>query len=269
MLVNWGLETWKWKISVDVLHHLSFITAFKAVLSGVSFSVTTPNRIGEYLGRMIYMPEGKRLETIAVTIIGSFSQILITFLTGTIGFFILKYNLLESGLLNIIWYQFAAFGLVAVTAVLTVFYFNLSGIEKWLEQVLKRPSWLYFIRSVQKFNVQLLTRLLLLSLIRYCVFMIQYILVFRLFEVNVPVATAFWIMSLVFLALAIVPTIALVEVGVRGEITLQLMRLISANSLGITLTSVTIWFINLILPALFGSILILSVKIFNRNNEAP
>jgi hypothetical protein len=216
---------------------------------------------------MIYMPEGKRLETIAITIIGSFSQILITFLTGTIGFFILKNNLLESGLLNIIWFQFVAFGLVAVTSVLTVFYFNLSGIEKWLEQVLKRPSWLYFIRSVQKFNVQLLTRLLLLSFIRYCVFMIQYILVFRLFEVNVPVATAFWIMSLVFLALAIVPTIALVEVGVRGEITLQLMRLISANSLGITLTSVTVWFINLILPALVGSILILSVKVFNRNNE--
>jgi hypothetical protein len=37
--------------------------------------------------------------------------------------------------------------------------------------------------------------------------------------------------------------------------------------LGITLTSVTVWFINLILPALVGSILILSVKVFNRNNE--
>ncbi len=75
-------------------------------------------------------------------------------------------------------------------------------------------------------------------------------------------------MSLVFLTLAIIPTIAVVvEFGIRGEVCLQLVGLFTANSLGIVLTSATIWFINLIIPALAGSLLILSIKIFKRREE--
>ncbi len=72
-------------------------------------------------------------------------------------------------------------------------------------------------------------------------------------------------MSVVFLALAVIPTIVLAEIGLRGEITLQLMGLFSLNSLGMALTSVTIWLINLILPAIAGSLFILSIKVFKKN----
>jgi hypothetical protein len=75
-------------------------------------------------------------------------------------------------------------------------------------------------------------------------------------------------MSLVFLALAIIPTIAVVvEFGIRGEVCLQLVGLFTANSLGIILTSATIWIVNLIIPALAGSLLILTIKIFKRREE--
>jgi hypothetical protein len=67
--------------------------------------------------------------------------------------------------------------------------------------------------------------------------------------------------------MAIIPSIALVEVGVRGEISLTLMGLYTINSLGIGLTSITIWFINLIMPALVGSILILSVNVFKNSRS--
>ena len=46
--------------------------------SGVSFSVTTPNRSGEYLGRVLYMDEGNRLRVISLTILGSISQLIVT-----------------------------------------------------------------------------------------------------------------------------------------------------------------------------------------------
>ena len=74
--VNWGLEAWKWMISVRTFYPVKFLQAFKAVLSGVSFSVTMPNRVGEYLGRIVYLPEGNRLKTISVTLVGSFAQLL-------------------------------------------------------------------------------------------------------------------------------------------------------------------------------------------------
>jgi hypothetical protein len=74
-------------------------------------------------------------------------------------------------------------------------------------------------------------------------------------------------MSTVFLAMSIVPSIALVEVGLRGEISIRLMGLFSANTLGIGFTSITIWFINLILPAIIGSLLLLNLRVFKRKNE--
>jgi hypothetical protein len=59
-----------------------------------------------------------------------------------------------------------------------------------------------------------------------------------------------------------IPTIALVELGLRGEVSLKILMIYSTNVLGIGLTSATIWFINLVIPAIAGSLLILSVRIF-------
>jgi hypothetical protein len=90
---------------------------------------------------------------------------------------------------------------------------------------------------------------------------------FSLFQITVPVGVVYMVVSVLFLAMAIVPTIALVEVGLRGELSLQLMGLFTTNSLGISLASVTIWLINLVVPALVGSVLFLSIKVFKRKNE--
>jgi hypothetical protein len=107
----------------------------------------------------------------------------------------------------------------------------------------------------------------MLSLFRYVIFIIQYVLVFYLFEVNVPVATITTVMSVVFLAMAVIPSIALVEVWLRGEISIKLMGLFSLNTLGIGFTSVTVWFINLILPAITGSLLLLSLRVFKNEDR--
>ena len=74
-------------------------------------------------------------------------------------------------------------------------------------------------------------------------------------------------MGVVFLAMAIIPSISLIEVGLRGEISIMLMGMYSVNALGIGFTSVTVWIINLILPAMAGSVLILNQRVFNKRNE--
>jgi len=67
--------------------------------------------------------------------------------------------------------------------------------------------------------------------------------------------------------LAIIPTFAIAELGVRGKVSLKLIELFSTNSLGISIATATIWIINLVLPAIAGSLLILSIKIFKNRNE--
>jgi len=267
IFANWGIEAWKWLISVRTFYPIKFIQAFKAVLSGVSFSVTMPNRVGEYLGRIVYLPEGNRLKTISITLVGSFAQLLVTIITGTIGLIILKSKLVDSFPQFRIWYQFALYSLILLALIMLLMYFNVAGLVTVFNRWIKNKKYNYLVEAVKNFHSKLLLQLLLLSLLRYVVFVVQYIFVFYLFQVNIDAAQIAITMSVVFLAMAVVPSIALVEVWLRGELSIKLIGLFSSNSLGIGFTSVTVWFINLILPAIIGSLLLLNLRIFKKNEK--
>ncbi len=264
---NWGIEARKWMISVQTFYPVKFMQAFKAVLSGVSFSVTMPNRVGEYLGRMMYLPEGNRLKTISVTLVGSFAQLLVTIVVGTIGLVLLKSALLTQFPQLTIWFQFIVYGLIVLILIMGLIYFNVEGTVTLFNRWIKNKKYVYLIEALRNFHHRLLLHLLFLSFFRYLIFIIQYVLVFYLFEVNVSIATIAMIMSVVFLAMTVIPSIALVEVWLRGEISIKLMGLYSLNVLGIGFTSVTVWFINLILPAAIGSLLLLNLRVFKKNEN--
>ena len=265
--VNWGFEAWKWKLSVDPSHRISFGQAFRATLSGVSFSVTMPNRIGEYLGRVLYLPEGRRLQAVPLTLVGSFAQLLVTLVMGTAGLVVLKKPLLLHFEGLVIWYQFALYGLLAVIVILTLLYFKVASVVQLYKRWIKIQRHLYLVEALGQFGVQLLIKILLLSFLRYCVFLLQYVLIFNLCGVEIDAALLAWLMSVVFLAMSVIPSIALLELGLRGEISLKLVGIYTANTLGITITTISIWFMNLVVPAVIGSLLMLSIKVFNKNDE--
>jgi len=267
MVVNWGVEAFKWKVSIAPIYVIPFAKAFKATLSGVSFSVTMPNHVGEYAGRIMYLPEGKRLKTIPATVISSLSQLVVTMVAGIVGFLFLKNAMITANMLSSMWFNFIVFGLLFSVALLLLFYFETGGLGKLLERWLQKSRHLYLVQSLRTFSTLLLLQLLALSLVRYLIFLLQYLLLFYLFDVSVAAIVVLKVVSVMFLAMAAIPSIALVDVGLRGKINLQLMSLYTANSLGIVLTSVTIWFINLMLPALVGSIFILGIKVFKRNGQ--
>ena len=269
MIINWGIEALKWKISVQRIQEVSYFTAYKAVLSGTSFSVTTPNRVGEYLGRVLYMNDGNRLKAISLTIAGSLSQLIVTLFMGLIGLIILRRPIASSQVLSAFWIDAMIYGVLFVLILLTVFYLRISLIIKWIDRLPGVRKYAWLLNGLEEFNATLLLQILSLSAIRFFVFLIQYYLLFRLYSVDVTWWQGLWAVSVAFLVLAVIPTIALfTDLGLRGQVSLKLIGLFSGNDLGIGLTSVSIWFINLIIPALAGSLLILSIKrIFKTNND--
>lgn len=267
MIANWSIEAVKWQLSVKQIQKVSFARSLKAVLSGVSFSVTTPNRVGEYLGRVLYMDEGNRLKTISLTIVGSISQLIITILMGGIGLIILRPIIEEQQIISVVWMKVILYGVWGVFFVLTLFYFRLSWIIKWVDRLPGSKRFAYLVRALEDFNATILLKLLSLSLLRFFVFIIQYYLLFVLFDVNVSGWQAFWTVSVSFLVMAIIPTIAIAELAQRGKVTIAIVGLYSSNELGMTFATAGIWFINLILPAIVGSLLIVRInKIFTSNN---
>ena len=270
MVINWSIEALKWKISIQKVQPVSFSRSFRAILSGVSFSVSTPNRIGEYLGRILYIAEGNRLRVISLTIVSSMSQLIITLFAGSVGLFFIRKNI-ETGDttqgLDSFWLQVLQYGVIIVLLILTGIYFRLSLFINLVDKLRNNSRYSWLVSSLKDIDATLLLKLLSLSAIRYIVFVVQYFLLFRLFEVNTGWWECLWAVSVIFLVLAIIPTFAIAELGLRGNVSLKLIGLFSTNSLGISLTTATIWIINLVLPAIAGSLLILSVKIFKNRNE--
>lgn len=260
MIVNWSIETVKWQLAVKKVQKVSYGRALQAVLSGVSFSVTTPNRIGEYLGRVLYMDEGNRLKTISLTIVSSISQLIITILMGGIGLIILRPVIEEQQIISLLWMKVILYGVWGVWLVLTLFYFRLSWIIKWVDRLPGSRRFAYLVNALEDFNATLLLKLLSLSLLRFVVFIVQYYLLFGLFDVNVSGWQAFWTVSVSFLVMAIIPTIAIAELAQRGKVTIAIVGLYSSNELGMTFATAGIWFINLILPAILGSLLIVRIN---------
>lgn len=267
MLLNWSVEALKWNLSVAMIYPTTFLAAFYAVLSGVSLSVSMPNRMGEYAGRVLYLPEGSRLKAVPVSLVGSISQLLVTLVAGIAGLLFLKKALLHSYFINGVWYYVLLSGTVIATAVLMVFYFGIGTWRVWLQRWLRNSRHAYLLQSLHLFGASLLLRLLSLSFIRYIIFSLQYVLLFSFFEVHVATYLVWSVTAVLFLAMAAIPTIALAELGLRGQLSLQLMGLFTKNSLGVVLTSVTAWAVNLVVPALAGSILILTINVFKRKHE--
>ena len=92
MLINWGIETLKWKFLIKKIEKIRYFKAYLAVLTGVAVSSFTPNRIGDYLGRVFILEKANRIEGVLITIIGSLSQFLVTIIIGTISLAIFIFN---------------------------------------------------------------------------------------------------------------------------------------------------------------------------------
>ena len=257
MIVNWSFEALKWKISVRSVQEVSFSKALQAIFSGISFSVTTPNRVGEYIGRLFYMNEGNRLKTISITMVGSMSQLIITLLAGIVGLLYLGPDAVRTGLMEAIWMKCIIYGTIAVLIGLLLFYFRLSWVIRGVSKLPGSKKFLYLVEALEQLDIKLLLQLLLFSLLRFVVFTLQYYLLFLLFDVDITLTQAVWTVSVSFLVMAVIPTIAIAELAQRGKVITAIVGLYSSNLLGMTLATAAIWFVNLILPAIIGSLLIL------------
>lgn len=265
MFLNWGLEARKWQILTHPIEKLSFRKAFYAILSGVSFSVITPNRIGEYGGRILYLHNKHRLRGISVMAIGSLSQFITTLIFGLAGllFFIPHFSTVGNYVIPDLWK--VAFLIIVILLAIAglMLYFHLSVIVR----VFKRIKWLrrlkVYVRVISRFSDRSLLEVWLFSISRYLVFSAQYLILLNALGANILWWQGFLMIFLIYVVMAMIPTIAIAELGIRGEAGLFFLGLLSANKVAILAATAGIWLINLLIPAILGSLLLPGIKILN------
>ena len=262
MFANWSIETYKWRYLILRIEKISFIRAFKAVLSGVTVSVFTPNRIGEYAGRVVYINKGDRIKAALVTVISSFSQLLITLLVGSfcLLFYFHNYKPDVMGSLSI----YIGVQLYIVFFVLSILTFINSSVFSVLLSRIKflEKRFHKYIEVFSYYSQFDLIKVLGLSFLRYVVFSIQYYLLLLFFDVDITTIQAITLIPVYFITLTAIPTISLAELGVREVVAITVFSIVSSNEIGLVSTSFTIWVINLAIPALIGVIFVLKSRLF-------
>ena len=276
MLVNWLLEAFKWKYMIRKIEKVSIQNAFTAVLSGISVSVFTPNRTGEYFGRVFILQKARRWDAVFITILGSMCQLLVTILMGSMGLllffpFVLREFLHD----NIFLYYAIVFTIILANVLLIFLYFNAALFSHWAglvfsKWVQKHPS---FFEAFSFYSSRELFIILIFSLFRYVVFSMQFFLLLRAFFVPVDYFHAMILASIIFFIMAAIPTVLLTEIGVRGSVSIFVFGLYFTTAtlnnsieLGILAASSLLWFINLAVPAMAGTFFVFRLKFFRKKS---
>ncbi len=267
MLLNWGIESLKWQVLLSHILKMSFLLAFRSVVSGVAFTMITPNRMGEFVGRVFYVPDGNRIRAAALTMVGSASQLIITLFAGSIGLLVLSSYLHTSSEfqgLSRFWIKALFYAALLALAIILLFYFRIGWVMKIIEKIPSFSKYAFYIQPLEEVGTPELVKILLLSAFRFSVFTLQYWLLLKLFDVQLLLWQALSAVAVLFLVLAMVPTIALAELGIRSKASIALLGIFSSNTIGILFTTGAVWLINIIFPAIAGSLFVLSVKLFRK-----
>jgi hypothetical protein len=277
MVVNWSLEAYKWKYLIGKVEKISFFKSFQAVLTGISVSSFIPNRVGEFFGRIFILKTASRIEGVLITIVGSMSQLLVTILAGSIALLIvIPRYLSDAGFSSgYIFYSLVAI-VMAMDFLLVSLFFRLSFLATLKERILQNglKRFRKFFRIFAFYHNREMGTVLLLSFTRYLVFSTQFYLLLVLFGIRIPYFNALELIALVYFIMAIIPTIALTELGIRGSVALYVFGLYfkpivpmaGAGNMGIFTASTLLWIINLGIPALIGTIFVFRLKFFRKTN---
>ena len=255
MIIQWVIEAKKWQLLMKPVSDISLMKAAKAIFSGIAFSIATPNRVGEFAGRILHLPPDSRLQGTSFTFIGNLAQLIATLVCG--GFALFFFGDGNSRFFNSHIFRdvFLTLKIVLPFFVVLSFliYFKLGIIFNKLFSFHILNKLRKKLASLQYVPTNILSRVLALSFLRFLIFILQYHLLFIFTGVSIGFFQVFVHLSVLFLLLAAVPTITFLELGVRWQFALILFGHVTANKLGVSITITAVWFINLIFPALVGA----------------
>jgi len=274
MGINWGIESLKWKLLINQSEKVSFYLAYKAILGGLAVSVFTPNRVGEFIGRVFILQKTDPLKAIMLTIVGSFSQLMVTIVLGTFAYVFFARQYLSSLISESTWLVNGfSFTLILLSLLILFIYFNISALHRISILIPAK----YSARIKSGINAMadcprhLLLKTVLLSMLRYLVFSVQFYLAIRLMGLNFTVLQCILVIPVIYLMLTSIPTVTLAEIGVRGSVSVFLFGLLigtngldSGQTLAVVSASTLIWMINIAAPSLLGVLVIFRLKFFRQ-----
>lgn len=259
MPLNWAVETLKWLVLVRRVEKVPFLRAFKGVFLGVSLSVFTPNRIGEYGGRILVVKPENNWKTVVATLVSSFSQQIALMTLGILGllYFMLYYLIDSDGIIV------AGVGLLGVALIIfmLICYYNVRFAIPLFDRLPYLRRFTKHMEVLDDYSSRELTEALFYAISRYVIYTFQYYLILRFFGIEAPLITGLAGIATIFLLQTSIPLPAIADLFVRSEVALYIWGNFTDNEISILASTFGLWFLNIIIPAILGMIFIFSVNI--------
>ena len=259
MPLNWFFETQKWLSLMQKIEPIALSKALKSVLIGLTFSLFTPNRVGEYGGRVLMVSKGKRFLSVFATMVGISSQWIVLIVGGWWG-------LMGAFYLEIIpiayavWLGLVVIGLVATIGLLFV-YFNVQRVVDYCLRLKWTRRWAMRMRTslFDYYTFRELNAALFYSTLRYLIYSVQYLLLLYFFGFEANFGAMFLGILIVYLLQTGIPLPPSTGLLARGNIALLIFGYLNAStgaSTAILASTFSLWIINVLLPALLGAFFI-------------
>ena len=263
MMVNWSMEVVKWKVLINTQFDVKWKTAFKGVISGVTFGIFSPNRLGEFVGRVLALSPERRLSGSLLSFVNGLAQTLATFSFGVIGliYFVQYFGSEVFGVFATLAIQLTILSSLVLAVML---YFRVDFLSNFLQRFSFLRKYHTYFDVFESLPSSILHRIYHLSLLRFITFILQYILVFYLILDGPEWLAIIGASVLTLFSTTLVPFLPIPDILLRETIALSYFDLFSFDLYIVSVAVFSVWIINVALPALFGAVVLFTYRIFRR-----
>lgn len=264
MFVNWFLEVWKWVFLSRKIQTISFWLATKSVFSGLTWAIFTPNRIGEYGGRVMLLKPKNRAKGAVAMGVGLFAQLVLTSVAGSLSIAWFIYRYLEPP-------TTVAFGIWVLAFIYALGFLLLYFNVRWIDSLVGKFKFLKrikpFFSILEEFSMTELCKVLMLSFARFLIFTSQYIILMKIILPSLPFVPMVLMVFILFFVQSALPSLDLFDFSVRSFVASNLYSYITDQEIAVMAIVSCIWFVNLILPAILGSVFVLKTNYIGGNDS--
>lgn len=271
MTVNWGTEVFKWRLLVRSLFPMTWGFAIKTQLCSIAASVFTPYRIGGYFGKVALLEHEHRPNGFVLQLFNAMAMFITNFFYGLLFIGILGYQA-DKSIYGVSSSLISALGFIGAGVVLVfwVLFINVNTVTFLFEKIWWTNKWSEYWDVLRGPNYKKNAFILLaVSNLRYVVITYQYVLAFQVFGIEINQIELFLASGALFFLFQFLPVFNAFELG-ASRATLFSIILIGYGIIDsfdeqqvIAMTSACffIWFINLAIPYILGSVFLSKMKV--------
>jgi hypothetical protein len=230
----------------------SWKLAWEQAFAGYALLLPSPNRLGEYAGRLILVPATERLRAGTALFLSKLLMLVI----------VLSGALTAGSLLLNVQHNFAYRELIKVTAcgLLSVCIILLISPRTIVRNLLRWPlpqainNWLLHLSDALQAIRITRSELLALSVLRYTVFTVQFAALLYAAGVTGDPQLAILLSATILGFKSLLPSLMLYEIGMREAVTLSVLQVVGLPEAPGIAASLALYALNILLPAAMGAI---------------